>query len=95
MRKSKKSKKKHNKFVEGLLLDGTIFIPSTQSDYDIIKIDEFDTYYQIYYKYDIKITPFNDKTRSKVSWIKVSFKNINQHLRKEKIKQLKENVNKR
>ena len=93
MKKSKKSKKEHNKFIEGLLSDGTIFVP--QSDYDIIKIDEFDTYYQIWYKYPMKLTSFSDETRPEVSWVKVPFKNINQHLRKEKIKLLKENVKNR
>ena len=81
---------KHNKLVEKLLENGTIYVP--QRDYEIIKIDEFDTYYQIWYKFEIKLYVRGDETGTDVGWVKVPFKKINQHLRKEKIQRLINNV---
>jgi len=83
--------KEHNKLVVKLLENGTIYVPNF--GYEIIKIDEHDTYFQIWYKYPMKIHSFSDKTRPQVSWVKVPFKNINKQLRTEKIKKLINNVN--
>ena len=82
--------KEHNELVKKLMKNGTIFVP--KSDYEIIKIDEHDTYFQIWYKYDMKLYVRGDETGTEVSWVKVPFKNINQHLRTEKIKRLTNNV---
>ena len=93
MRKSKKSKVIHNELVEELLSNGTIYVP--KSEYEIIKIDEHDTYFQIWYRYPIKLYPRSDETTLEASWVKVPFKNINIHLRKEKIKKITKNVRNR
>ena len=85
--------KKHNKLIEKLLVNGTIYVP--QKDYEIIDIQEHDTYYQIWYKHKIKLYSMSDETGTDVGWVKVPFKNINQHLRKEKIKRIIGNVNNR
>lgn len=81
---------KHNKLIEKLLENGTIYVP--QRDYEILKIDEFDTYYQIWYKYEIRLHNHSDMTGIDVGWVKVPFKNINQHLSVEKIKRLTNNI---
>ncbi len=84
MKKSKKSNDKLE-FVKDLLENGTIYVP--KKGYKIIKIDTFDTYYQIWYKFPLG-------KDIEVECVDVPFKDVNQHLRKVKIKQLTENVRK-
>lgn len=83
----------HNELVVKLIKNGTIFIPI--HDYEIIKIYEKDTYYQIWYKYDVTLTSSGRKRRPNVSWVKVLYKDINKYLRTEKLKKLTSNVTNR
>jgi len=82
--------KEHKDLVRKLLKNGTIFVP--KSDFEILKIEEHESYYQVWYKYDMKLHSYSDKTTPEVGWVKVPFKNLNQHIRAEKIKRLKNNV---
>lgn len=93
MKKLKKSEKEYNIFIKGLMENGTIFVPAR--NYKISKIETFETYYKIWYIYDVKLNSFTDEMVKEASWVKVPFKNINQHLRTEKLKKLKDNVIKR
>ena len=82
--------KEHNELIVRLLENGTIFVP--QKDFEIIKIEEHKSYYQVWYKFKMKLNSRSDQTVNDVGWVKVPFKNINVHLRAEKIKRIKNNV---
>ena len=79
------------KLVEKLMKSGTIYY--LPKDYEIIKIDEHNTYHQIWYKFPIKLYPRSEETGIDVGWVKIPSKDINKHLRAEKIKRLTNNVN--